>query len=92
MSAHIRHTPATVGGLVDGCPRCEEHAGHPLESLDASNLRSLWERMVAFEYDDDEKYRPRSDAEAKAMKIMLSHAQFLRRIGYTRAHLWGVTF
>lgn len=36
------HSHGEVVGLVDGCPRCEEHAATLIE-LDARNLRHIWQ-------------------------------------------------
>lgn len=81
MSAHIAHEDSIVVGLVDGCPRCEEHAKDPMLSLDADHLNDLWRRMVEFEYLDHDEWRPRSNAEGLAMKRMHEHARFLLRTG-----------
>jgi hypothetical protein len=92
VSVHTRHAPSLAAGLADGCPRCAEHAEHPLESLDSAHLRALWERMVGFEYQDDHACLPRTENEARAMKVLHGHAKFLRCIGWSPEQLWAVTF
>lgn len=37
-SIHSPHPDTHTHGLHDGCPRCEEHAEHPIQSLDDANL------------------------------------------------------
>ena len=40
MTVHDLHNGrGTI--LFDGCPRCEEHASHPFDSLDESHLGKL---------------------------------------------------
>ena len=63
MSVHTFHPDSHEHGLADGCPRCEEHAAHPFESLDQRNLRVL----IARERDG---LPPRSENEARAMEIV----------------------
>lgn len=92
MTAHASHEASLEVGLADGCPRCEEHAQRPLDSLDAAHLNDLWLRMVRWEYLDAEDARPRSEAEALAMSSLREHARFLRRVGWTVAELGGVVF
>lgn len=90
--SHTFHPPTIDAGLADGCPRCDEHAAHPLESLDSANLRQLWDRMIGLEYQDDDACRPRSENEGRAMRVLYDHAAFLRRIGWAVEQLWAVTF
>ena len=45
MSIHTFHPDTHEFGLADNCPRCEEHANHPLAGLDDSNLRELLRRI-----------------------------------------------
>ena len=77
MSIHTPHPDSHTNGLADGCPRCAEHA-EDLVSLDADNLRSLWERMIAFERDDDYSMSPRSGTEARAMRKLRQVRTLLR--------------
>lgn len=65
MSQHTYHPDSHEFGLADGCPRCEEHAGHPFESLDKGNLTALLERV-------DGKLPARSENEAIAMNAISS--------------------
>ena len=60
MSSHKPHPDSHTHGLSDECPRCEEHAQHPLLTLDSINLRNLIQRVV-----NREGYR--SDTERVAM-------------------------
>jgi hypothetical protein len=41
MSGTIHTHHGMLEGLVDGCPRCAEHAEAPLYELDATQLRRL---------------------------------------------------
>ena len=61
MSTHAVHPDTHEHGLADDCPRCAEHAEHPLDSLDTENLRALLARINA-------DYAARSDNEARAMQ------------------------
>lgn len=61
MTSHTYHPDTHEHGLADECPRCAEHARHPFESLDDTNLRQLIRRVR-------EGQRPRSGAEATAME------------------------
>lgn len=66
MVTHIVHERNNNEVLQDGCPRCEEHASRPLQSLDADHLRELVAELLAVEYgeDDNETYRSKADAMA----------------------------
>lgn len=63
MSMHTFHPFSHEHGLADGCPRCEEHATHPFESLDRHNLSELIRRVK-------ENLPARSRAEADAMRVV----------------------
>jgi len=41
MVTHTPHPDSHGHGLADGCPRCDEHAERPFDSLDDDNLRAL---------------------------------------------------
>lgn len=73
MTSHSFHPDSHEHGLADGCPRCAEHAEHPFENLDSPNLRALWIRMAAELY-------PRSDNEARAMRVLEDHARHAERL------------
>lgn len=60
MTVHAYHPDTHTHGLADDCPRCLEHARHPLNSLDLENLAALRLRL-----NDD--LAARSDTEALAM-------------------------
>lgn len=64
MTSHVWHADVHAVGLVDGCPRCAEHAEHPRRALDAVMLAQLARRIA-------EGRRPRSNNEAKAMERLL---------------------
>lgn len=87
MASHIYHPdlgdPARPGILVDGCPRCEEHAKN-LNSLDETFIRALWEKMVAIEHRDETIYG--SDAERVAIGQLWAFALILAR--YTTVDPW----
>lgn len=90
--SHTPHPEIAVHGLQDGCPRCLEHANDPLSSLDGVILNDLWRRMVAFEMQDREEFRPRSGSEGIANAKLREYAQFLRRIGFTAMEIEEVHF
>ena len=60
MSTHTLHPPTHEHGLADDCPRCAEHAEHPLDSLDLENQRNLLQRVNL-------DWPARSENEARAM-------------------------
>jgi hypothetical protein len=74
MSTHTPHPPTLHVGLVDGCPRCEEHARHPLDSLDHEHLAAFWHQMRRVEADEG-VYRSR--AERKACEPLIFILSFL---------------
>lgn len=43
MTMHSFHPDTHEHGLADDCPRCAEHAAHPIQSLDHENLRRIME-------------------------------------------------
>jgi hypothetical protein len=63
MAIHTFHPDTHAHGLADGCPRCNEHAAHPLSSLDEVNLTMLRIRI-------EEGLQARSENEAKAMDAL----------------------
>ena len=79
MSSHIYHPDSLEVGLVDGCPRCEEHAEHPFESLDNEHLVQLFNRVMA---------NPRSGRtqnEQQAMNVIDEHIRRSRTLGVALA-------
>jgi len=96
MASHAYHEDTHEFGLADDCPRCAEHAAHPV-TLDDQNLAALWLRMLDVEFGpDDASYR--STTEAKAGKYLYDVAVLLERFGVSpwmlreqvRAHLHAV--
>lgn len=80
MASHTAHDDTLEVGLVDGCPRCAEHAKNPLAGLDTEHLAKFWHRMLLVEWDDpDARYR--SDAEATCCRRLYEYARFLQTIG-----------
>lgn len=77
MATHTYHPDSHTNGLADDCPRCAEHAEHPVESLDAANLLALWERMIEVEYGDGAGYR--SATEVSAARSLRPVLLFLER-------------
>ena len=61
MASHTLHPDTHTDGLADGCPRCDQHAVHPLESLDETNITALKLRVL-------DNLPPRSDNERLAMR------------------------
>ncbi len=41
MTMHTFHPDTHENGLADDCPRCAEHAEHPIQSLDQENLMRI---------------------------------------------------
>jgi hypothetical protein len=60
MTTHSYHPDTHTHGLADDCPRCAEHAYHPIHSLDPENLAALRYRIK-------HGLEPRSQNEAIAM-------------------------
>lgn len=79
MTAHTNHPSTLEHGLADDCPRCAEHAEHPLQSLDHDHVADLWRRMLAVEFDPfgDHDLRYRTAREAQACWRLADYARFL---------------
>lgn len=81
--AHSLHPPIHTHGLADGCPRCEEQAGMPFETLDDDNLIALVERTGRWMNDETEDALARSRNEQRAMSLVevaLVHRRMLDRL------------
>lgn len=68
MSEHTCK-PDHAGVLADDCPRCDEHASHPmLLGLDQEKTERLWNRMLASSYraggSSEESYETENEAKA----------------------------
>lgn len=73
MSTHTFHPDTHEFGLADNCPRCAEHAEHPLESLDKTNVQALIVRV-------NHELPARGANEARAMCVIetaMRHADLL---------------
>ena len=68
MTSHIEHPDDGDMRLVDGCPRCGEHALHPFDSLDDSMLSALLYRV-------EKQMASRTTNEALAMNA-IRHARW----------------
>lgn len=90
MTSHIYHPKMVerlaskmrgMGVLVDGCERCEEHAEHPVVSLDREHLAALWREMIEVEATDDYDGMVgyRSLADARAARMLMPIRRFLDR-------------
>jgi hypothetical protein len=73
MSSHTYHEDTHEFGLADDCPRCEEHAEHPFDSLDSENILALLDRI-------ENNLPARSDNEARAMQKMALHMAHERHL------------
>ena len=73
--------------LYDGCDRCEQHASHPFDTLDDSNLAALWKEMVRVERDDSCVAHYRTRAEAVACHELYRAACILQRL-VPSLHVW----
>jgi hypothetical protein len=79
MALHSSHGTTLLIPLVDGCPRCEQHAQHPFDSLDDAHLRQLTERVLAWmSYKSDSS--PRSNNERLAMRQIEDVIRKYRRL------------
>lgn len=94
MTMHSLHPDTHTHGLADDCPRCVEHAEHPIQSLDQANLR----RILALAVDRDRLGQPATYLDqVAAAKVLtaLEHAGHLARTSPDMffAHLerYGVT-
>ena len=67
VTTHTWHADVHACGLADDCPRCAEHAEHPLQSLDTAMVNELLRRVNL-------GLRPRSDNEAIAMRRLAENA------------------
>jgi len=85
--SHIWHPdlgdPARPAILVDGCPRCEEHAKN-LDDLDGRFTAALWRKMVAVNPDSTDRLN--SYAEKTAVDQLWKFALILER--YTSVDPW----
>jgi hypothetical protein len=80
MATHRKHPdPAnhpedSIPGLVlfVDCPRCAEHATHPVHSLDPQKLKVLWHHMLTVE-NGREYDHYRNPVEAKACYILYDY-------------------
>ncbi len=85
--SHIYHPdlgdPARQAILIDGCPRCEDHARN-IYDLDERFTVALWRKMVAVNHDGTEKLR--SHAEKTAVDQLWKFALILER--YTDVDPW----
>ncbi len=78
MTMHSMHPDSHTHGLADDCPRCVEHAEHPIATLDHENLRRIMELAVT----DDRLGQPvtHTDLVASAKVLTaLEHAGHLAR-------------
>ena len=66
--------------LYDGCERCAQHASHPFDSLDDSNLAALWKEMIRVERDPTLAAHYRTSAEGQACRELYRVACILGRI------------
>lgn len=73
MSSHTVHPDTHDSGLADDCPRCDEHAQHPFESLDDTNLLNLLSRVNL-------DLPARSGNERKAMDVIKDTIRHYDRI------------
>lgn len=83
MSHRSHPLMGTEAILYDDCERCAEHAEH-LVSLDATNIRLMWDLMIAVEKGGGSGYdRYRTEAERQAgnnlyrMKIVMQKLNLL---------------
>lgn len=78
MTIHTIHPDSHEHGLADDCPRCAEHAEHPIQSLDHENLG----RIMALAVTDDRLSVPATYTDqvaAARVLTALEHAGALRR-------------
>jgi hypothetical protein len=76
---HTSHPDVHEHGLQDGCPRCADHANHPMRDLDDEMLGSL----VALAVNPDRFTVGRSETElVAAAKVLtaLEHAGHLAEV------------
>lgn len=83
MATHTHPAAIQEHGLQDGCERCAEHAQHPFDSLDTTNMSLLAHRTLRWMKDEPDAL-PRSDAEEVAMRRVeraIREARALQRLG-----------
>lgn len=66
---HGPHEDVHTHGLADGCPRCDEQARQPFETLDDTVLGNLVERTRLWQVNDRDG-DPRSENERFAMRVV----------------------
>lgn len=66
---HGPHDDVHTHGLADGCPRCDEQAAQPFETLDDTVLGNLVDRTRLWQV-NDLAGDPRSENERKAMRVV----------------------
>lgn len=83
MTVHTNHRAFfdRPEALVDGCPRCGEHAETWMTSLDGKHVAWLWNAMLRVERYGEGYYPSTSDA--KVGRQMYAIARFLERAGMT---------
>ena len=52
MTTHSYHPDTHTHGLCDDCPRCAEHAAHPLFGLDQQNFARIYGGGVYSRFDE----------------------------------------
>jgi hypothetical protein len=65
--------------LFDGCERCEQHASHPMSSVDDEKVGKLWLRMVEVERDETYQAVYRTNVEATACRRLYECATLIAR-------------
>ena len=79
MATHTPHDEIVDHGLADGCERCGELAGRPLE-LNPGNFKAAWQRMLSSQFNTGERrLAPRSFNEAKLLGLLYTWAVFLEK-------------
>lgn len=84
MTSHAYHefdTPNVV--LHDGCPRCEEHAERPWDTLDGHQFLRLMNLAIEYNFGGSLK-RPQTHNDRVAVENLYSVLKTLDRLGMIR--------
>jgi hypothetical protein len=81
MTMHNPHQRRSeTGGILDEtCERCAQYAENPA-MLDSTNLRSMWDQMMAVEFGTIHNYP--NTADAKAGRVLYRMAVALELLGH----------
>lgn len=87
MSIHRFHPDPDIPSdelavaLYNDCERCEEHASHPVQSLDNVNLAKLWNEMLDVETNRTDRDQYYTSNDARACRRLYESYTLMWRLG-----------